>query len=110
MAQLDRIFGQQETGYCYSRFDNPSNAALEELVASLENGASALACASGMAAIHTALVTALTDRRKSILAAKAMYGQSVTMLMNVFEPLGIDVRFVDTNDLDAVRSAIGESR
>jgi cystathionine beta-lyase/cystathionine gamma-synthase len=110
MAQLDRIFAQEEAGYCYSRFDNPSAAALEELVASLENGAAALACASGMAAIHTALVTALTDRRKSILAAKAMYGQSVTLLMNVLEPLGIAVRFADMNDLDAVNAAISEDK
>jgi hypothetical protein len=86
--QLDRIFGGEESGYCYARYDNPSTAALEELVASLENGAAALACASGMAAIHTALLTALTDRRKSILAASAIYGQSVTLLMNVLEPLG----------------------
>jgi cystathionine gamma-synthase/methionine-gamma-lyase len=110
MAQLDRIFAREEEGYCYSRFDNPSTAALEELVASLENGAAALACASGMAAIHAAILTALTDRPKSILAAKALYGQTVTLLMNVFEPLGIEVRFADMNDLDAVRAAVAESK
>ena len=110
MEQLDRIFGKEEEGYCYSRYDNPSAAALEELVASLENGAAALACASGMAAIQTALLTALADRPKSILAANALYGQTVTLLMSVLEPLGIEVRFADMCDAGALRDAIAESR
>src|SRR3954463_3096129 len=109
-AQLDRIFANEEAGYCYARFDNPSTAALEEVVASLENGVAALACASGMAAIHTALLTALPDRPKSILAASAIYGQSVTLLMNVLEPLGVAVRFVDVCDLDALRGAVAEAK
>jgi cystathionine beta-lyase/cystathionine gamma-synthase len=110
MQQLDRIFANEEAGYCYSRFDNPSSAALEELVASLENGAAALACASGMAAIHTALLTALNDRRKSIVAASALYGQSITLLMNVLEPLGVEVRFADVCDPDALRTAVAEAK
>src|SRR5439155_13604576 len=74
------------------------------------NGAAALACASGMAAIHTALLTALTDRPESILAASAIYGQSVMLLMNVLEPLGVAVKFVDVCDLDALRSAFAEAK
>jgi cystathionine gamma-synthase/methionine-gamma-lyase len=109
-AQLDRIFGQEEQGYCYSRYDNPSSAALEELVNSLENGAGALACASGMSAIHLAILTALADRRKSIVAANAIYGASVSLLMNVLQPTGVDIRFADVCDLDALRAAVSESR
>ena len=41
-AQLDRVLGKEEAGYCYSRYDNPTNAALEELMAALENGHGAL--------------------------------------------------------------------
>jgi cystathionine beta-lyase/cystathionine gamma-synthase len=110
MAQLDRIFANEEAGYCYSRFDNPSSAALEELIASLENGAAALACSSGMAAIHTALLTALNDRRKSIVASNALYGQTITLLMNVLEPLGVEVRFADVCDPDALRAAVAEAK
>jgi cystathionine beta-lyase/cystathionine gamma-synthase len=55
MEQLDRVFAGEEPGYCYARFDNPSAAALEELLCVLEGGAAALACASGMAALHAAL-------------------------------------------------------
>jgi cystathionine gamma-synthase/methionine-gamma-lyase len=110
MEELDRVFAREEDGYCYSRYDNPSANALEELVASLENGHGALTCASGMAAIQMAVLTALTDRRKSILAANALYGATVSLLMKVFEPTGVDIRFVDVCDLDAVRAAVAESK
>jgi cystathionine gamma-synthase/methionine-gamma-lyase len=105
-AQLDRVLGREEPGYCYSRYDNPTNAALEELMAALENGHTALACASGMTALHTALLAALTDRPKSILAANALYGATVGLLTKVFEPLGVEVHFVDICDLDAVQHEI----
>ena len=110
MEQLDRIFGGEDQGYCYFRYDNPSAGALEELLCELEGGAAALACASGMAAIHTALACALTDRRRSILAANAMYGATTGMLMSVFEPTGVAVRFTDTCDPDAVRAAVAEEK
>src|SRR5579863_1188180 len=110
IEQLDRVFGRTEPGYSYSRYDNPTNAALEELCASLECGHGALACSSGMAAIHVALLTALIDRRKSVLAADALYGASVSLLMNVLEPLGIAVNFVDICDLAAVEKAVAENK
>jgi cystathionine gamma-synthase/methionine-gamma-lyase len=110
MEELDRVFSREEEGYCYSRYDNPSANALEELVASLENGHGALTCASGMAAIQMAVLTALTDRRKSILAANALYGATVSLLMKVFEPTGAAIRFVDVCDLDAVRAAVAETK
>ena len=108
--QLDRVFEGTESGYCYSRFDNPSRSALEEIVCEFEGGASALACASGMAAIHVALVTALTDRRKCIVAANALYGASIKLLMNIMEPTGVDVRFAEMCDLDALRATVAEAK
>jgi cystathionine gamma-synthase/methionine-gamma-lyase len=110
MEQLDRVFGQEEAGYCYARYDNPSTAALEEVVTALENGHGSLACGSGMAALHMALVAALADRRKSVVAADALYGASINLLMNVLEPSGVGVRFVDVCDLDALRAAVSEAK
>ena len=110
MEDLDRIFAREEEGYCYSRYDNPTMAALEELAASLENGHGALACSSGMTAIQTAITAALVDRRKSIVAANAMYGATVSLLMNVLAPMGVEVRFVDVCDLPALRQAVAESK
>ena len=110
MEQLDRVFGQEEAGYCYARYDNPSTAALEEVLTALEDGHGSLTCASGMAAIHMALVAALADRRKSIVAANALYGASINLLMSILEPGGVNVRFVDVCDLDALRAAVAEAR
>ncbi|HXB68415.1 MAG TPA: aminotransferase class I/II-fold pyridoxal phosphate-dependent enzyme [Candidatus Acidoferrales bacterium] len=110
MEQLDRVFGHQEEGYCYARHESPSAAALEELVTSLEGGHGGLACGSGMAAIHAALATALMDRRRSIVAANAMYGATVNLLMTVFEPSGVSVQFADMCDVDAFRAAVAEEK
>ena len=110
MERLDRVFGQEEEGYCYARYDNPSSAALEELLTSLESGNGALACASGMAAVHMAMATALADRRRSVVASEALYGASIGLLMNVLEPSGVAVRFVDVCDLDALGAAVAEAR
>jgi cystathionine beta-lyase/cystathionine gamma-synthase len=108
--QLDRVFGREEAGFSYSRYDNPTNSALEELVASLENGAGALACSSGMAALHIGLTAALMDRRKSVVSASAMYGATISLLQQVLEPFGVEVTFVDICDLERVERAISDAR
>jgi cystathionine gamma-synthase/methionine-gamma-lyase len=109
MQQLDRVFGREEDGFSYSRYDNPTNSALEQQVSALEGAFGSLACASGMTAIHTALLVALADRRKSVLASNALYGATVALLTKVLEPFGVDVRFVDVCDLDAVRRAVQDN-
>ena len=110
MEQLDRVFSQEEPGYSYARYENPTTAALEEVMTTLEHGAGSLACASGMAAIQVAVQTALADRRKSVVAANALYGATVSLLMNVLEPAGVAVRFVDVCDLEALRAAVAEAK
>jgi len=108
--ELDRVFGLEQAGYCYARYDNPTAAALEELVTALEGGRGALACASGMAALQLAIETALAERRKSIVAAEALYGASIKLLLNVLEPRGVEVRFADASDLDALGAAVGQAK
>ncbi len=109
-AELDRIFGREQAGYSYSRYDNPTNAALEDLVNALENGRGALACSSGMAALHMALLTALTDRPKSVVAANALYGATISVLDKIFDPLGVAVTYVDICDLAAVERVVAERK
>jgi cystathionine beta-lyase/cystathionine gamma-synthase len=108
MEELDRVFAREEPGYCYARYDNPTNRALEDQAAALENGHGALACGSGMAALHMALLTALADRRRRVLAANALYGATVSLLMNVLEPSGVCVQFADVWNVDAFRQAVDE--
>lgn len=110
LERLDRVFAGEVSGYCYARYGNPTRAALEELVAALENGAGALACASGMSALQVALMAALSDRPKRVVAGEALYGGTITLLTSVLRPFGVETRFVDPCDLDAVETAIREVR
>lgn len=109
-AQLDRIFGDEEEGFSYSRYTNPTNGALEDLITDLEGGAGALACASGMAALQHALTATLIDRNKYVLCARDIYGATIKLLMDVMGPFGLEMRFVDTNDLSLVAKAIEDDK
>jgi cystathionine gamma-synthase/methionine-gamma-lyase len=110
MEHLDRVFALEEPGPSYARYDNPTRSALEELVRELESGAGAIACASGMIAIHTALLAVLMDRRKHVVAANMMYGATTALLMNVLGPMGVETTQVDVCDLAAVEAALAESK
>jgi cystathionine gamma-synthase/methionine-gamma-lyase len=57
-----------------------------------------------------ALLAALADRRKSVLAANALYGATISLLLNVMEASGVSVRFADVWDLDAFQKAMEESK
>lgn len=110
MDQLDRIFDLQEQGPSYARYDNPTRSALEEIMRELESGAGAIATASGMIAIHTAVLATLLDRPKRVLAANMMYGATTSMLMKIFDPLGVETTQADPCDLDAFQAALDESK
>jgi cystathionine beta-lyase len=90
--------------YDYTRSGNPTRALLERQLAELEEGSHACAFASGMAAI-TAL-TRLVQSGEEIIAGDDLYGGTVRLLDQVLPRQGIGVRYVDTADLDAVKSAI----
>jgi len=105
-AKLDRVMGNEEPGFSYARYTNPTNEALEELTTSLEGGAGSLATSSGMAALQIALQAGLVDRKHSILAANAVYGATVELLDKFFAPFGVEVNYVDTSNLDSVKKAI----
>ena len=107
---IDKIFGHEEHGPSYSRYENPTNNALEEQIATLEGGAGALACASGMCALQTAVIVALLDRPRTILAASDMYGATINMLLKIFDPMGYDIRWVNITDVAAVQKAIRDTK
>lgn len=109
-AQLDRVFGQEEQGHTYSRYSNPTNEALEELVTALEGGAGSLATASGMAALQIAFQTALLERPHRVLSANAIYGSTVKMAEQLFSPFGVEFSYIDICDLNAVEQAIAEKQ
>ena len=92
--------------YDYSRSGNPTRTVLEDLVAEMEGGSRALAFASGMAAITA--VTRLAGPGDAIVAGDDLYGGTYRLLSRIGETHGIEVRYVDTTDLDAVARALDE--
>jgi cystathionine beta-lyase/cystathionine gamma-synthase len=110
MDTLDRVFAREVEGPSYLRYNNPTTDALQEVLAVLEGGAGALACGSGMMALHMAIHAALADRGRRIVAAKALYGATIHLLVKILEPAGVSVRFADFNDLAEVERAVEEEK
>lgn len=103
-----RRFSGKEDGYIYTRLGNPTIGAFEEAVAELEGGFAGLATASGMAAITTVYMTYLNNG-DHIVGTDAVYGPSRVVIEKEFSRFGVEYSFVDTADLDAVRSAMQEN-
>ncbi|UCD74886.1 MAG: aminotransferase class I/II-fold pyridoxal phosphate-dependent enzyme [Phycisphaerales bacterium] len=99
------LFAGREKGYIYSRMLNPTVEALEQAIATLEGGHKGLACASGMAAIHTT-IAALMSAGDHAVCSDAVYGPTCTLFENVLARFGVESTFVDTSDLGAVRKAL----
>ncbi|MGE0119668.1 MAG: O-acetylhomoserine aminocarboxypropyltransferase [Dongiaceae bacterium] len=91
------LFDLSTFGYIYSRLTNPTVAALEEKVASLENARGATACASGHAAQILAFFSFM-EAGDQFLASKKLYGGSVTQFDKTFKKFGWEVIFVDPDD------------
>jgi cystathionine gamma-synthase len=93
----------EHKGYEYSRTDNPTRAALENLVAAIEGGRYGLAFASGMAAIDTLLRR--FNPGDHILVGSDVYGGTYRLFERVYARYGLRFSWVDLADLDAVRAA-----
>jgi O-acetylhomoserine (thiol)-lyase len=104
-AAAREIFALRRKGNLYSRSANPTQAVLEERVASLDGGVAALAMGSGQAAVLIALLT-LARGGEHIVAARQLYGGTLDLLTETFADFGIDVTLVDQNDLGAWRDAV----
>ncbi len=107
--RLHRILAG-EPGYVYSRYGNPTTAALEEAVAVLEGGESGVAFASGMAAIHAAILAAGLRSGDTIVAARDLYGVTYALLIETLAPLGVRTRFVEIARAEEVIAALEEER
>ncbi|HUP17224.1 MAG TPA: O-acetylhomoserine aminocarboxypropyltransferase/cysteine synthase family protein [Acidimicrobiia bacterium] len=98
------LFALQTFGNIYTRIGNPTNAAFEERMASLEGGLGALATGSGQAAQLIAVLT-LCQAGDEIVAARNLYGGTYTQFDVTLRRMGIDVTFVDPIP-DAIAAAI----
>src|SRR4051794_36460851 len=103
--QAAAYFNLQEYGNTYSRIMNPTVAAFEERIASLEGGVGAVATASGQAAQLLALFTLLRTG-DHVLASRSLYGGTTTQFRHILRKLGVEVSFVDPDSSDNWRAAI----
>lgn len=101
-------FAGTEEGYIYTRLGNPTIRALERNVAELENGEDARACASGMAAIHTA-VTSIVKKNDHVVATDCLYGGTLKLFSDILPKFGIEFTLVDSSNVAKVEAAIKEN-
>lgn len=100
-----RRFGLEEFGQIYGRLTNPTNDAFEARIAAVEGGNSAISTASGLAAITYAILN-LTFPGDEIVSADNLYGGTYQLFNYTLRDLGRNVKFVDSQDLQAFDDAI----
>ncbi len=110
MAEMDRVFAGETPGYVYTRYGNPTTAAFEDAMITLEAGVGACAYSSGMAALHAAMFACEISPGATILASQDLYGATTNLLNTVFGSYGIKTLTVDFNDLKAVANKAQEVR
>jgi cystathionine beta-lyase len=94
-------------GYEYSRFANPTRTALEQALASIENGVRGLAFASGLAATDS--VMKLLKPGDEVIAMDDLYGGTYRMFTRIYQEFGIKFHFIDMTNLEKLQSLINEN-
>jgi O-acetylhomoserine (thiol)-lyase len=99
------LFGLKEFGNIYTRLMNPTTDVFEKRVAAIDGGVGALAAASGQSAITLALLN-IAQAGDEIVSADNLYGGTYNLFHYTFAKLGVKVKFVPSEDLDAYKKAI----
>lgn len=101
------LFDLKVEGNIYTRIMNPTTAVLEKRVAEMEGGVGALGLSSGMAAITDAIFT-IAGSGDNIVSTHTLYGGTYNLFAHALPRLGIEVRFVDPDDLEAMEASIDD--
>lgn len=101
----DTFHGETEGCFLYSRHWNPSNMFLAQALAAMEHTEAAWVTGSGMAAI-TCTILQICSQGDHIVASRTTYGGTYAFLGNYIEKFGIEVTFVNPNDLNEIKAAI----
>lgn len=102
------LFNLSESGYIYTRLNNPTNDVLEQRLAALEGGIGAVVTASGTAAIATTLLV-LLKAGDHIVASSSLYGGTYNLLSVTLPRLGITTTFVDPSNPENFTKAAQEN-
>ncbi|MBI2200470.1 MAG: aminotransferase class I/II-fold pyridoxal phosphate-dependent enzyme, partial [Armatimonadetes bacterium] len=105
VEQAAARFAHREPGYVYTRYGNPTNAAFEAKLAELEGAEAALAVASGMAAVTTAILASV-KAGDHVVAGRSLYSSTQTFLSGRARDFGIEVTFVDPSDPQNFKDAV----
>ncbi len=103
--QAAELFQLRSYGHIYSRISNPTVAAFEERMASLEGGLGAVAFSSGLAA-QLCIVLSLAQNGDHLLCSQNIYGGTITQFTVLLKRLGIETTFVRVDDHDTIRTSI----
>ncbi len=103
--QAAELFALRSYGHIYSRISNPTVAAFEERMASLEGGLGAIAFSSGLAA-QLCMVLSLAEAGDHLVCTQNVYGGTVTQLNVTIKRMGIATTFAPVDDLEALRRAM----
>ncbi len=110
MDDIDKVFAGEKPGYIYTRYGNPTVAALKDVIRTIEGGATACAYSSGMAALHAALFACELTPGATVLASQDLYGATTSLLLNIFGAFGIKTVTADFSNLEEVRTKAREVR
>ena len=110
MAEIDQVFAGDKQGYIYTRYGNPTLAALQQAVQILEEGAACCAYSTGMAALHAALFACELRPGSIVLASQDLYGPTVDLLYKVLGAYGIKTQTADFSDLEALSTKAQECK
>src|SRR5947208_3624197 len=110
MDDIDKVFAGEKPGYIYTRYGNPTVAALEDVIRSVEGGATACAYSSGMAALHAALFACELTPGATAMASQDLYGATTSLLLNIFGVFGINTVTADFSNLEEVRTKAREAK
>ncbi len=105
---MELAFTYRKPAHAYSRITNPTVEHFEKRLTLLEDGLGCIALSSGMAALTTTLLAVL-KRGDNLIASKYLFGNTYSLLKDTIAPFGIETRFVDIRDCQAIEKAVDSS-
>lgn len=103
--QGGKRFALEEEGFIYTRLGNPTTQVIEEKIALIEEAEAGVATASGIGAITSTLWT-LLKAGDHVISDKTLYGCTFAYLNHGVSKFGVEVEFIDTSDIEAVKKAM----
>lgn len=104
-AEAAERFAHPDEGFTYSRFANPTVSMFQDRLAKLEGGDACIATASGMSAIMSVVMCALSAG-DHLVSSQSVFGSTLNLFSSVFSRLGIETTLVSLTDLNAWKNAV----